>query len=119
MRRVQLEYFDQNESFSACLPRAGYLVGRHSSSDSSDDWYHVVLDETVSYQMKLSGSLAFRNVETSDMLIRSRWSGQEVGAKEPTSVFLLLVQPSQLPLPSRLRIEDYLHVAWGMCHTIE
>jgi hypothetical protein len=119
MRRVRLEYFDQNESFSLCLPRTGCVVGRHSSSSGTDDWYHVVLDEPVSYQMKLSGSFTFRNVETSDMLIRSRWSGQEVGAKKPTSVFLLLVQPSQLPLVNPLRIEDYLHVAWGMCHTIE
>lgn len=113
--RVRLEYFDQGDFFDACLPRTGEVLGQYTSTTETADWYLVALDEPISYQRKIAEPFVFRNVETSHLLIRSRW-GEPVGKGSPTSVFLLVVEPSQFPLVNPLRIEEYHHVAWGMCH---
>ena len=106
MTRVRIEYFDQNEAFAPNLPRTG-RVTRKTRSEHVDNWHLVELDKPV----------AFENLETTWLLIRSRWQGHEIGEAEPTSVFLLLVKPSQLPLAEPIQPDEYLHVAWGMCHT--
>jgi len=118
MKRVRLEYLDQNEDFAACLPRTGRIAGRFTSTSGVDDWYLVSLDEPISYQIRIGEPYVFRLLETDHVLIRSRWSGQDVGETEPTSIFLMLVDPSQLPLSTPIRIQDFHHVAWGMCHTL-
>ena len=71
MKRVRLDYLDQNEAFSRCLPCTGCLVGRHTSADGANDWYHVTLDAPVSYGTVDMG----RFVKTADLLIRSREVG--------------------------------------------
>ena len=114
MKRVRLEYLDQNEGFSRCMPRTGCLAGQYTSTDGAKDWCHVVLDVPISYGTVLMG----RFVKTGDLLIRPREVGGEVGSARPTSVFLVLVEPPQLPLVTPLRISDYLLVAWGTCHTV-
>ena len=118
MKRVRLEYADQNESFASCLPCVGSICGRFTSTSGMDDWYLVQLDEPVACQVTVGEPLLSRLLETDHILIRSRWEGQQVGEREPTSVFLVLVDPSRLPLSSPIRIEDFHHVAWGMCHTL-
>lgn len=117
MIRVRLEYSDQNESFAPCLPREGTILKRIASSNV-DDWYLVGLDQPIEYQIKVGEPYKFKLVETSHLLIRSRWADHAIGDDEPTSVFLLLVEPEQLPLSTPLDIEQYHHVAWGMCHTL-
>ena len=118
MTRMRLEYFDQNESFAACLPREGTVLER-LATQNVDDWYLVELDQPIEYQLKIDEPLKYRLVETKYLLIRSRWVGHFIGEADPTSVFVLLVEPSQLPLVAPLEIEQFHHVAWGMCHTLD
>ncbi len=118
MRQVRLEYLDQNDAFAACLPRNGVVVGRFNATSDAGRWHLIRLDIPVSYQL-LTGRGAARLVETEYVLVRSRWAGQDVGAAEATSVFILLVEPSQLPLSSPVDPERYHHVAWGMCTTVD
>jgi len=116
MTRVRLEYLDQNEGFAACLPRTGQVVDTLTSTAGVSDWYLVHIDDPISFQLKVGE--AFTLLKTDHLLIRSRWTGKQVGEPEPTSVFLLLVDPSRLPLSSPIQVENFHHVAWGMCHTV-
>ena len=120
MTRVRLEYSDQNESFASCLPRDGTILERIATSNAHD-WYLIELDQSIDYQIKASEPAnysSYRLVETSHLLIQSRWANHAIGETEPTSVFLLLVELGQLPLVLPLDIAQYYRVAWGMCHTL-
>jgi hypothetical protein len=118
MKRVRLEYFDQNDAFANCLPRTGRIAGRFAAATGEDNWHLIELEEPITYQLKGGEPLQLQLIETRHLLIRSRWVGQEIGEPRETSVFVLLVDPSQLPLSSPLSIEQYHHVAWGMCYTL-
>jgi hypothetical protein len=116
MTRLRLEYFDQNEGFAACLPRSGRVI--RPVRDAHDQiWSLVELDQAISYQVALPGHFTFHQIDTECVLLRSRWVGHSVGDSEPTSVFIVLVEPKQMPLVEPIQVEAYHHVAWGMCHT--
>ena len=117
MTRIRLEYFDQNENFAPCLPREATVLKRVATANV-DDWYLVELDQPIEYQIKVGDPYRYRGVETNHLLIRSRWTDNKIGDIEPTSVFIVLVEREQLPLVTPLQIQQYHHVAWGMCHTL-
>jgi hypothetical protein len=105
--RVRIEYADQNETFSRQLPQEGSVVGTPRASDSSLDWYVVLLDAPVVWE----------GTEYASLLIASRWSGQSIVAAEPTSVFILLVPPRHT-VTDGFSYKQYAHIAWGMCHVV-
>jgi hypothetical protein len=105
--RVRIEYFDQNETFAAQLPREGSIVVAPRASDSSLDWYLVALTSPVVWE----------GAEHTSMLIASRWKGDSVVGAEPTSVFILLVPPGHI-VTEGFSYKQFTHVAWGMCHVI-
>jgi len=117
MTRIRLEYYDQNDGFAPCLPRTGIVAGRFASS-GGEEWHLIRLEEPIVYPVPIGKLFGTGRIETSHLLLRSRWVRHDIGEDEKTSVFILLVEPSQLPLTSPLRIDEYRHVAWGMCHTI-
>jgi hypothetical protein len=117
--RIRLEYFDQNERFAVCLPRTGRVVQRLTSTGGMTNWLLVELDEPIQYELRGDQPAAVRWAETRHLLIRSRWRGHEVGEPDPTSVFLLLVEESALPLTEPIVVERFAHVAWGMAHTVD
>ena len=83
------------------------------------NWCLVELDKPIQYELRGSQPVAVRWVETRHLLIRSRWHGHEVGEPDPTSVFLLVVEQSALPLTEPIVVEQFAHVAWGMAHTLD
>jgi hypothetical protein len=103
--RLRIEYFDQNEAFAAQLPREGTVVARPTSNDSNHAWCLVHLDTPVVYN----------DIAHTHILVASRWEGYQVGASEPTSVFILLVPPST-HVPDGFSHHHYPHVAWGLAH---
>ena len=103
--RVRIEYYDQNEAFSAQLPREGSVVGTPRASDSSLDWYLVHLDAPIVWQGNEHGFV----------LIASRWKGNSIVGAEATSVFILLVPPLHA-VADGFSYKQYTHVAWGTCH---
>lgn len=103
--RVRIEYFDQNETFSGELPRVGSVVATPRASDSSLDWYLVLLDAPVVWE----------GTEHTFVLIASRWKGHSIVGAEATSVFILLVPPRHA-VADGFSYKQYTHVAWGMCH---
>jgi hypothetical protein len=105
--RLRIEYFDQNESFAASLPREGIVEDELQFTDSRGPWFLVKLDEPLSYQ----GS------RYSNLLLMSRWDGMPIGAKEPTSAFVLLVPQGVVPSPSH-SFKEFPHVAWAMVATL-
>ena len=114
-RRVTLSYSDQNESFAPFLPRDGTIRGPFTDTSGSSGWALVELDDPFSYQVKLGGPARFRGATVGHLLIRSRWDGYGLAGREPTSVFILLVEDSQLPLPNPFDVSGYIHAAWAMC----
>jgi hypothetical protein len=118
MKRFRLEYSDQNERFASCLPKAGSLVGRFADTSGVTDWHLLSLDEPIAYQMSAGEPFTLESPEIKHVLVRSRWAGHELVDPAGTSVFILLVHPSQLPLKSPLRVQEYHFVAWGMCYPI-
>lgn len=105
--RVRIEYFDQNETFAAQLPREGLIVATPRASDSSVDWYLVLLDAPV----------VSEGAEHASVLIASRWKGKPIVGGQPASVFILLVPPGQV-VTDGFSYKQFVHVAWGMCHVI-
>jgi hypothetical protein len=112
--RLGVEYADQNESFAAYLPRAGQARSV-ICDDGTPGWFLFELDEPFEYECRVGATVYFLKGFVTHFLIRSRWQGYEVGAVEPTSVFILLVEKGSFPLKEPVHIKDYVHIAWGMC----
>jgi len=102
--RLRIEYFDQNESFAAQLPREGVVVAQPRSGDSELSWHLLHLDTPVTYE----------HAVYTHVLLASRWASHPLGGSEPTSVFILLVPQSQAMVADGFSHKRYLHVAWGM-----
>ena len=113
-RRVRIEYADQNDEFASLLPRSGVLGGRHRDVQGNSDWFLVRLDEPFDYQLKVAEPLPFRLMRVDHFLIRSRWADHAIGAAEPTSVFILLIDTSEVSVPDPFDPAVYVHIAWGM-----
>lgn len=106
--RISLAYYDQNERFAACLPRAGTVTRRVPLKGWGDDWYLLNLDEPFEYEGR----------RHDQVLIRSRWEGYRVGGWKPTSVFILLIPNAAALAPPTPRPKEFHHVAWGMARTV-
>jgi len=111
--RLRIEYYDQNESFAAQLPRWGVVSGTYSDANGVGPWFLVNLDEPLQYQLKVGEPFQFRALQVDAFLIRSRWQGKEVSDPDGTSVFILLVEAGCHPTNSVIDPEAYVHVAWG------
>ena len=112
-RRVRIEYADQNDEFASLLPRSGLLRGSCRDIHGNSDWCLVKLDEPFDYQFKVGEPFRFQLMHVDHFLIRSRWADHAIGAAEPTSVFILLVDDSQGPVPDPFDPASYVHIAWG------
>ena len=99
--RLRLDYYDQNENFAALLPQNGFVERWVKSGDGST-WALFRLDNPIAYEGQ----------GYEQLLLKSRWVGHEIGCKEGTSVFILLVQGGQ-PVINGFNAEDFYHVAWG------
>lgn len=115
VRRVRIEYFDQNEEFSRFLPRSGEVVGTRTDVFGNNDWLLVRLDDLLEYQMKVGDPFQFRLVCSDHFLIRSRWPKIPIRAGEEPSVFILLVEASESSVPDRFDPSSYIKAAWGTC----
>jgi hypothetical protein len=109
--RINLTYFDQNETFGRALPPSGLVgtvVRNAAVRNAGDGWSVLELDQPFAYE----------NREHRVVLIRSRWEGHAVGERESTSVFILVARnPNALKGPS-LDSADFEQVAWGMAATL-
>jgi hypothetical protein len=115
VRRVRIEYFDQNEQFSRLLPRSVEVVGPRTDVYGNTDWFWVRLDEPLEYQLKVGDWFKFQLVCASHFLIRSRWLETPICAGEEPSVFILLVEASKSSVPDRFDPTSYAQAAWGTC----
>lgn len=100
--RARLDYFDQNESFAALLPREG-TIERFLSSADGGKWGLFHLDAPADYEGK---SYEY-------FLLRSRWAGHEICGADATSVFILLVDDIA-KVQDGFDVKEFEHVAWGM-----
>lgn len=105
--RLKLEYLDQNEAFAQVLPQRG-VVARWVSSAEGSKWALLRLDAPVEY----------RGRAYEYFLLRSRWQGHELGAAEPMSVFVLLVD-NVAKVIDGFDVKDFRHVVWGMAHAVD
>lgn len=112
--RVKIEYFDHNEGFASLLPRSG-VIARKIQSKGVDDWFIIRLDEPFDYQIRNSDLSSLLLLHCENILIRSRWQGHQIGDGEPTSVFILLIQDEADLQSEPVNVEQFYHVAWGMC----
>jgi len=106
--RLRIEYFDQNESFAALLPREGVVVSNPRCADSPLAWHLLRLDVPLSYD----------GAEYSHFLIASRWEGQPIGEDTATSVLILLVPSVAAAVSDGFSRKQFAHVAWGMAHIV-
>jgi hypothetical protein len=114
--RLRIEYFDQNEDFKQILPRSGTVSRQLTDTNDNDDWYLLQLDNPIEYQVKVGEPYQFKLIKSDNILIRSRWEDKKIGASEPTSVFILLVDNEDPVKKEPIKIDNYLHIAWGMAH---
>jgi hypothetical protein len=105
-------YADQNETFGAYLPRTGTAIRQITLEDWGSDWLVLQLHEAFEYQL---GSLdtGFRLAQITHFLVRSRWAGHAIGARQ-TSVFLLLDVDHVLDTKKQFRSMDFIHICWGI-----
>jgi len=113
--RLTVAYSDHNEAFARYLPRAGRVVGTLSSDVGTPGWCLLELEAPFDYQLKVGEAFRFREIVVTHFLLRSRWAGHDIGGATPTSVFILLVEQGAVPIKAPIHVEDYVHIAWGMC----
>lgn len=101
-KQALLSYSDQNENYSAFLPRTG-TIEKRLSSDNVDNWYLMKLDEPFFYD----------GVNNKKLLIRSRWNGIEIGDKKDVSVFIVQIPDSNVIQGDTVIIQKENLVAWG------
>lgn len=116
--RIKVDYDDQNESFAKFLPRNGQIIQRLTDEYGNSDWLLVKLDEFFEYQLKTGDNFQFRLIKCDQFLIRSRWKNQRVDSEEGTSVFIMLIPNEEKLLNIPIRIDDYVHIAWGYAKLI-
>jgi len=104
---IRLEYFDHNTSFEKAFPAQNCVIVKRYSSKDVDDWFLV----------KLSKPFFFHEIENTHLLIRSRWQGNQISGKEPTSVFILLIADNSL-LKEPIDIDKFYFPAWGMAYLV-
>ena len=117
MKRVRIEYFDQNESFRSFMPRRGAIVGMFRDLSGDKDWTLVRLDESFEWQLKVGEPYQFRLLHIDHFLIKSRWSDHSIGDTEPTSVFVLLVEKDSMPQGNAIDVSKYVRAVWGTCYS--
>lgn len=113
--RVRIEYLDQNEQFTSCLPVSGH-VGRELADEGGHRWWVVTLDEPLEYQREIGDTREYQLVTTSQLAVGSRWQGLEIGGPEPTSVHILVPLEPDAVGQTVLQPDAFDHVAWGMCY---
>ena len=113
--RVRIEYEDQNEAFSRCLPATGGLVRRLTADKDPRPWWIVALDEPIEYQLKIGEPFEYRLITARELVIGSRARGQEVGDHPAAAVHILLPLADGATVGDTLRTSDFYHVAWGVC----
>jgi hypothetical protein len=109
--RIKISYSDQNESFGSALPSSGVIgtVARQLAiEDWGDNWSLVDLEAPFSY-----GGL-----EHSHMVVKSRWQGYNLGGREPTSIFILLVPDPKVLEKASVCSSDFEQAAWGMAERV-
>jgi hypothetical protein len=115
MKRVRIEYYDQNDDFARLMPVSGVIVRTLSDHDGRIRWV-VELDQQLEYQHTVNGA-GHQLIRVSELVVTSRWEGSEVGGDEPTSVHILLpLWPGATAGPS-YEAHAFYHVAWGTCYT--
>jgi hypothetical protein len=76
-----------------------------------------VLDTGFQFQVQSENRLRFRLIDCTEFLIRSRHLGKEIGKKEPTHVFILLVSSGQ-SVVDPIDLKAFYHAAWGISQTL-
>jgi len=116
--RLQIDYFDHNEGFAKYLPRVGTVRQQFLDTNGSGPWLLLELDESFEYQLQDRGSENFRLPTFDAFLIRSRWQDVAIDGSKPVSVFILLLEQGNHPSGSIIELDNYVHVAWGMCKRV-
>jgi hypothetical protein len=112
-KRVRVEY--AGEGLESYLPRSGTLKRELLDSTGNPGWFLLELDQPLEYQLKVEEPFQFRLLRVEHFLVRSRWTDCPIGSAKPTSVFVLLVEDSQIPVPNPVDVKHYHHVGWGTC----
>lgn len=111
--KLKIYYYDQNESFSKFLPRNGQIIQQLTDEYGNNDWFLFKLDIPFEYQFQIGGNFQFQLVNCDKFLIRSRWKNQAIDSEEGTSVFIMLVPDDSKLQNTPIKIDDYIHIAWG------
>lgn len=102
--KVWLEYFDQNSYFEEVFkPQFGTIVEQFSGGEGRDAWSLVKLDQPFGY----------KKYDIDHLVISSRWQGEHVGQRTPTSVLMVLA-PDPEKLAEPFEVDYDLFIGWGM-----
>ena len=116
--RVQLDYYDNNESFAQHLPVLGSVREQCVSDNGTSGWYLVNLDLPINFQHCDPDGRSHGLLSVSRVLIRSRWLDEPIEAGREPSVFLLLVRENQSVNCNSIHVEDYIHICWARCRIL-
>ena len=115
--RVKVDPFDSEPPY---LPISGTITRRVTALNNVSNWFVLSTDTPIEYQQEIPpGPFTFRRVVVTNILIRSRWEGHEIGDEEPTSVFILIPPDQELLSNEPINPEDFIFDAWGMCSKIQ
>jgi hypothetical protein len=117
--RVNIEYFDQNESFARLLPRTGVIVRKVKSTEDSSEWTHVRLDEPFDFQISPPLQIPVKVLHCTSLLIKPRWTGQNFGEDSKVHVFIRLVSDESQIKSDTIGVASLHNVAWGLCTAVE
>src|SRR5688500_7823044 len=99
--QLRIEYFDMNSAFETIFRRSE-KIARRFKTELVDNWLLLELDIPFYY----------KDQNNTHILIRSRWQKHEIGEKEPTSIFVLLIPDNSLLENNLIDIDKFDHVVW-------
>jgi hypothetical protein len=117
--RIRLDYGDQNEAFGKLLPRTGSIIKMLKTTTDGCSWAVLKFDEPFEYQTYGLPGRQFSTFNCEHALIRSRWVGHEIGQKDPVNVFILIAFDENAFQADVINLEQFHHVAWGICTRLD
>lgn len=119
MKKVTVEYYDQNEEFASFLPRSGPIVRSGDFFNDGKIWHQISLEASFDIQLEISPN-RHSLVHCNRFFISSREIGREVGDRLPVTVFILLPLTNADPENSeRYSKDEFIHIAWGKCSLLK
>ncbi|HTJ79260.1 MAG TPA: hypothetical protein VL357_09715 [Rariglobus sp.] len=115
-KRFRLTEDEGRRLFCEHLPLRGSVTKKYKNIGLENGWLLLKLDHPFDYQVENKTEKRFIGFSVSQIAIRSRWAGHDIGGSQPTSVFVLIADSEEKFNTDIIDPKDFYFESWAMCH---